>query len=187
MDFIIGLPKSKGNTAIFVVVDRLTKYAHFGALVTGFTARHVAELLLEMVVKHHGFPKSIVSDRDKIFFSLFWKSLMEMSGTHLHHSTSYHPQTDGQTEVVNRGLEQYLRAMVFDRPQQWYYMLCWAEYYYNTSYNSSIRMTPYQALYGKLPPSILPYVAGSSKNASLDDMLQERGSSTIIEGQLNCC
>lgn len=116
MDFILGLPKSKGNTVIFVVVDRLTKYAHFRALPSGCTAHQVEELFLEIVVKLHGFPKSIVSDRDRIIFSTFWKNLMEMSGTLLHHSTAYHSQTDGQTEVVNRGLEQYLRAMVFDRP-----------------------------------------------------------------------
>ncbi|GJX77411.1 ty3-gypsy retrotransposon protein [Tanacetum coccineum] len=86
MDFITGLPTSRGSTVIFVVVDRLTKYAHFGALPTSFNAHKVVELFVDIVVKHHGIPKTIVSDRDLIF-------------------------TDGQTEVVNRCLEQYLRAM----------------------------------------------------------------------------
>lgn len=104
MDFIIGLPMSKGNTVIFVVVDCLTKYAHFRALPTRFTARKVTELFLEIVVKHHGYPRSVVTYRDRIFLNSFWKGLMELSGTKLHHSTIYHPQTDGQTEVVNQGL-----------------------------------------------------------------------------------
>ncbi|GJX15841.1 ty3-gypsy retrotransposon protein [Tanacetum coccineum] len=90
MDFITGMPIFKGLTIILVVVDRFTKYAHFGTLPTSFNASKVAELFIDMVVKHHGFPKTIVSDRDPIF-----------------------------TEVVNRRLEQYLRAMVLDLPQQW--------------------------------------------------------------------
>ncbi|GJZ81421.1 ty3-gypsy retrotransposon protein [Tanacetum coccineum] len=111
MDFITGLPNSKGVTVIFVVVDCFTKYAHFGTLPTNFNAHKVAEVFLEIVIKHHGLPKTIVSDRDPIFVSKFWNQLFLLSGTHLNHSTAYHPQTDGQTEVVNRGLEQYLRAM----------------------------------------------------------------------------
>ncbi|GKD26288.1 ty3-gypsy retrotransposon protein [Tanacetum coccineum] len=87
---------------------------------------------------------------------------------------AYHPQTDGQTEVVNRGLEQYLRAMVEDRPTHWVRFLPWDEYCYNTTYHSSIKMTPYQALYGKVPLSIIPYPPGSSKVAAVDDALIER-------------
>ncbi|GJV34106.1 ty3-gypsy retrotransposon protein [Tanacetum coccineum] len=141
MDFITGLPNSKGVTVIFVVVDRFTKYAHFGTLPTNFNAHKVAEVFLEIVIKHHGLPKTIVSDRDPIFVSKFWNQLFLLSGTHLNHSTAYHPQTNGQTEVVNRGLEQYLRAMVSTRPEQWVRFLPWAEYCYNTSYHSSIRMS----------------------------------------------
>ncbi|GKA44011.1 ty3-gypsy retrotransposon protein [Tanacetum coccineum] len=111
MDFITGLPNSKGVTVIFVVVDHFKKYAHFGMLPTNFNAHKVAEVFLEIVIKHHGLPKTIVSDRDPIFVSKFWNQLFLLSGTHLNHSTAYHPQTNGQTEVVNRGLEQYLRAM----------------------------------------------------------------------------
>ncbi|GKE17428.1 ty3-gypsy retrotransposon protein, partial [Tanacetum coccineum] len=111
MDFITGLPSFRGITVILVVVDRLTKYAHFGALPTSFNASNVVEVFLDIVVKHHGIPKTIISDRDPIFVSSFWKQLFHFSGTQLSHSTAYHPQTDGQTEVVNRCLEQYLRAM----------------------------------------------------------------------------
>ncbi|GKB46710.1 ty3-gypsy retrotransposon protein [Tanacetum coccineum] len=113
MDFITGLPAFRGITVILVVVDRLTKYAHFGALPTSFNASKVVEVFLDIVVKHHGIPKTIISDRDPIFVSSFWKQLFHFSGTQLSHSTAYHPQTDGQTEVVNRCLEQYLRAMIF--------------------------------------------------------------------------
>ncbi|GKG12794.1 ty3-gypsy retrotransposon protein, partial [Tanacetum coccineum] len=126
MDFITGLPMSKGFTVILVVVDRFMKYAHFGTLPTEFNALKVADVFLEIVIKHHGLPKTIVSDRDPIFVSKFWKQLFHLSGTQLNHSTAYHPQTDGQTEVVNRGLEQYLRAMVSTRPQHWARLLPWA-------------------------------------------------------------
>ncbi|PWA58030.1 hypothetical protein CTI12_AA406450 [Artemisia annua] len=174
MDFITGLPAYRGITVILVVVDRLTKYAHFGSLPTSFNAHKVAEVFLEIVVKHHGIPKTIVSDRDPIFVSTFWKQLFHFSGTQLNHSTAYHPQTDRQTEVVNRCLEQYLRAMVSNRPQQWVRSLPWAEYCYNSSYHSSIKMSPFQELYGRLPLTIIPYPPGSSKVAAVDDLLVER-------------
>ncbi|GJV60973.1 ATP-dependent DNA helicase PIF1-like protein [Tanacetum coccineum] len=117
---------------------------------------------------------TIVSDRDPIFVSTFWKQSFKASGTQSNRSTTYHPQTDGQTEVVNHGLEQYLRAMVLDRPQQRVCLLFWAEFSYNTSYHSSIKMTPFQALYGRVPPSIVPYPPGSSKVAAIDELLVER-------------
>ena len=119
MDFITALPVSRGMTTILVVVDRLSKYIHLGALPANFTVAKVAELFVEIVVKHHGFSKSIVSDRDPVFVSTFWRRLFELSGTKLSMSSSYHPQTDGQTEVVNRILEQYLRAFVQDNPKTW--------------------------------------------------------------------
>ncbi|GKB65613.1 ty3-gypsy retrotransposon protein [Tanacetum coccineum] len=174
MDFITGLPPSKGNTVILVVVDMLSKYAHFGVLPTSFNAHKVAEVFLEIMVKHHGIPKTIVSDRDPIFVSAFWKQLFQFSGTQLCHSTAYHPETDGQTEVVNRCLEQYLRAMVANQPHQWVRLLPWAEYSYNSSYHSSIQMSPFQAVYGRQPLAIIPYPPGSSKVAAVDELLAER-------------
>ncbi|KAL8091541.1 hypothetical protein AgCh_033970 [Apium graveolens] len=174
MDFITGLPSSRGFTVILVVVDRLTKFAHFGPLPTHFTASKTAELFAEIVIKFHGFPSSIISDRDPIFVSLFWKTLFELSGTTLHHSTAYHPQTDGQTEVVNRGLEQYLRAFTHDCPSAWVNYLCWAEFCYNSSYHTSLQMSPYQALFGRLPPTIPMYIRGSTSIQALDELLHDR-------------
>ncbi|KAH9750407.1 hypothetical protein KPL71_013871 [Citrus sinensis] len=106
--------------------------------------------------------------------SNFWQKLFDLSGTQLRHSTAYHPQTDGQSEVVNRGLEQYLRAFSQDKPQTWSSFLGWAEFCYNTSYHSSLRMTPFQALYGRFPPTIPSYSRGSTSIQALEDMLIER-------------
>ena len=104
MDFIEGLPSSNGYTVIMVMVDILTKYAHFVALKHPFSAVNVAKEFVANVVRLHGIPTSIVSDRDKVFISAFWRTLFNLHGTKLCMSSSYHPQTNGQTEVVNRTL-----------------------------------------------------------------------------------
>jgi len=148
MDFIIALPNSDGYTTIFVVVDRLTKGAHFTALKPHFIASIVASAFFQSVVKLHGFPSNIVSDKDPIFLSKFWHHLMKHSGTQLHFSTAYHLQSDGQTEVVNRCLEQYLRSFAYQQPKEWSQLLPWAELWYNSSFHSSTGMSPNQALYG---------------------------------------
>jgi transposase InsO family protein len=108
MDFIEGLPLSDHANTILVVVDRLTKYAHFLTLKHPYTAATVAKLFLDQIVRLHGVPITIISDRDKVFTSHFWKELLKALGTQLHYSTAYHPQTDGQSERVNQCLEQYL-------------------------------------------------------------------------------
>ncbi|XP_061337226.1 uncharacterized protein LOC133284249 [Gastrolobium bilobum] len=174
MDFITGLPLSKGFNVILVVVDRLTKFAHFGALANPYTAVKVASLFCDMVVKLHGFPKTIISDRDSIFLSKFWSQLFKCSGTSLRTSTSYHPQTDGQSEVTNRYLEQYLRAFCHDENHKWAVYLGWAEFHYNTVVHSSISMTPFQALYGKAPVMIPTYVKGSVREEAVDATLSHR-------------
>lgn len=138
MDFITNLPTSNGFTVIMVVVDRFLKGVHLGALPTGFTAFRVAGLFIDTVCKLHGFPKSIVSDRDPIFLSKFWKELFRLSGTRLRLSTTYHPQSDGQTEVMNRILEQYLRCFVHDQPSTWHQYLSLAEWSYNTHFTRAL-------------------------------------------------
>lgn len=159
MEFIDALPRSEGATSILVVVDRLSKYAHFIALSHPYTAKSVAQVFVVSVVKLHGMPQSIVSDRDPIFISTFWREFMRLSGIALCMTSAYHPQSDGQSEVVNRCLEQYLRCFASSRPHHWRSFLPWAELWYNTTFHSSIGMTPFQALYGRpLPPfrPILP-------------------------------
>jgi hypothetical protein len=119
MDFIKGLPTSSKQNVILVVVDRLTKYVHFVALAHLYTASRVATLFMHHVFKLHGMPSSIVSDRDTAFTSLFWEELFRKQRVELAMSSSYHPQSDGQIEVVNRSLEQYLRAFAADKPNLW--------------------------------------------------------------------
>ncbi|MCH80967.1 Ty3/gypsy retrotransposon protein, partial [Trifolium medium] len=174
MDFITGLPISKGNSVIMVVVDRFSKAIHLGALAAGFTAYKVAELFVSIVCKHHGLPKSIVSDRDPIFISRFWNDLFKFSGTLLRMSSSYHPQTDGQTEVMNRTVEQYLRAFVHEKPSQWFSLLPWAEFHYNTAIHTASGLSPFQVMYGKPPPSIPDYISGTSTIDACDAVLTSR-------------
>lgn len=112
MDFVEGLPKSQGFSVIMVVVDRLTKYAHFVAVKHPYKAIDIAQLFLDNIVKIHGFPQTIVSDRDTIFMSSFWKHLFKLYRDKLNRSTSYHPQSDGQTERVNQCMEMYLKCAV---------------------------------------------------------------------------
>jgi len=116
MDFIEGLPRSKGKDYIMVVVDRFSKVIHFIGLSHLFIAQEVARAFMDNVVKMHNIPQSIVSDRDKIFTNMFWRELMKFLGTKLLMSTAYHPETDGQSERVNQCLKAYLRCFSFLQP-----------------------------------------------------------------------
>ena len=119
MDFITCLPKLEGNNVFMRVVDRITKYAHFCAFSHPFNASTSVATFLEIVYKLHGNPKIIVSDRDPIFNAKFWIELFSCLGTHLDHGSSYHPQHDGQTEIVNKCLEGYLRCFAYDKQTKW--------------------------------------------------------------------
>jgi hypothetical protein len=118
MDFIVGLPKSRNKLVIMVVVDHLSKYAHLYSLQHPFTVSTVAQHFMDQFFKLHGMPHSIVSDRDPTFTNNFWQELFKIQGTQLHLSTTYHPQTNGQTEVVNECLETYLRCFSLERKNQ---------------------------------------------------------------------
>jgi hypothetical protein len=150
MDFITGLPRSnRGHDSIWVIVERLTKVAHFIPVKTTHNGRELADLYISWIVSLHGVPKTIVSDRGTQFTSRFWAKLHEALGTKLSFSTAYHPQTGGQTERVNQILEDMLRACALSYGAKWEDCLPFAEFSYNNSYQASLQMAPFEALYGR--------------------------------------
>lgn len=149
MDFVIGLPRTSfGHDGIWVIVDRLTKSAHFLAIRATYSLDKLAHLFVNEIVRLHGVPISIVSDKDPRFTSRFWGALQKAFGTRLNLSTAYHPQTDGQTKRIIRTLEDMLRACVLEQKGNWDSYLPLIEFSYN-SHHSSIGMAPYEALYGR--------------------------------------
>jgi transposase InsO family protein len=150
MDFIVGLPRTpKGHDSIWVIVDRLTKVAHFIAVRNDYRVEKLVDLYIEHILRLHGAPTSIVSDHGTQYVSKFWKSLHKAIGTRLDYSTAYHPQTDGQTERVNQILEDMLRAYVLKYGSDWEKSLSHAEFSYNNSYQASLKMSPFETLYGR--------------------------------------
>ena len=157
-----------------MVVDRLTKYVHFMHVSHPYTAAKIASLYMHHIFKLYGMPVSMVSDRDATFISLFWTELFKLQGTNLAMSTAYHPQSDGQIEVVNRSLEQYLGAFTCDRPHQWAEWLPLAEFWFNTNFHTSLKLTPFEALYGFPPPKLQAYILGTTRVDVLDSLLSQR-------------
>jgi hypothetical protein len=151
MDFIEGLPSSNKFDTILVIIDKLTKFAHFIPLKHPFTAASIAQVFMDGVYRYHGMPQVLISDRDKIFTSSFWRNLFRLADTTLNLSSSYHPQTDGQTERLNQCLETYLRCLVHAKPDQWAKWLPQAEYWYNTAFHSALGRSPFEVLYGRKP------------------------------------
>eukprot|EP00253_Pinus_taeda_P017413 PITA_17413 len=150
MDFITGLPRTKkNNDSIMVVVDKLSKVAHFIPVQSTYKAMQIAHIFMQNVFKLHGLPKVIISDRDVKFTSTFWRTLLAELGTQLNFSTTYHPQTDGQTEQVNQVVEDMLRACVMMKPTQWEEYLHLIEFAYNNGYHTSTQLSPFEVLYGR--------------------------------------
>ena len=147
IDFITRLPRSnRRHDSIMVVVDKLTKAAHFVPVKSTHKAADIAEIFMREIARLHGIPKAIVSDRDSKFTSNFWKGLFKELGTSLNLSTAYHPQTDGQTERVNQVIEDMLRMYVMDQPSKWENYLYLVEFAYNNGYHTSLKMSPFGAL-----------------------------------------
>eukprot|EP00253_Pinus_taeda_P012175 PITA_12175 len=150
MDFITGLPKTKkGNDSIMVIVDKLSKAAHFIPVQSTYRAPQIAHVFMQNVFRLHGLPKVIISDRDVKFTSAFWRTLFADLGTQLNFSTAYHPQTDGQTERVNQVVEDMLWAFVMQQPTLWEEYLHLVEFAYNKGYHTSTQMSPFEVMYGR--------------------------------------
>lgn len=155
MDFVVGLPRTRqGYDSIYVVVDRFSKMAHFIPCKTIHDACNIAQLFFSGVVRIHGLPLSIVSDRDTKFMSHFWKALWQKLGTNLSFGSAYHPQTDGQTEVVNRSLGNLLRCLTKEYGQTRDQLIGQAEYAYNDTVNKSTGKRPFEIVYGFHPRGI---------------------------------
>jgi hypothetical protein len=173
MDLITKLPKtSKGNDAIIVFVDKFTKMVHYAATTTTCTAVEVARIFFDSVVRLHGVPMHIVSDRDPRFTSKFWQHLWQTLGTQLKMSTSHHPQTDGQTERANRTLEDVLRHYVSKQQDDWDEHLTAAEIAVNSSVNVSTGFSPFYLNYGDHPffPDHIPL--DTTSNNTVYELMQ---------------
>lgn len=163
MDFVEELPRSEGYNVVLVVVDRLTMYVHFIGMKHLFTATEVAKVFCQGS-----------GEATRISKNQLWREVFRLAGTTLCLSIAYHPQTDGQTEVTNRGMETYLRWFASDKPKGWARFLPWAELSYNSVFHSAIQMSPFKAVYERDPPTLLRYENGSTNNADLEARLLER-------------
>jgi hypothetical protein len=149
MDFIVGLPTMQsGYDSIWVIVDRFLKVAHFILVKTTYKGAKIAELYITRIMCLHRVPKNIVSGRGTQFMSRFWEKLHEAMDTRLNFSSTYHLQTDGQTEMVNQTLEDMLRACALKDSKSWDKCLSYVESSYNNSYQKSLKMSPFEVLYG---------------------------------------
>ena len=174
LDFVEALPKVRRKSVILTVVDRFSKYCHFIPLAHPYTAESVANAFFTDIVRLHGMPQSMLSDRDPIFTSTFWRELMRLMGTKLHMTSAFHPQADGQTEAADKVITMYLLCFTGDRPRQWLRWLPWAEFIYNSAYQTSLRDTPFRIVYGQDPPTICSYEAEETRVAAVAKTMAER-------------
>ena len=174
LDLITQLPVTRsGHDAIIVMVDKFSKMVHYAATTTKCTTEQVARIFLDTVVRLHGIPKYIISDRDPRFTSSFWQQLWKLHGTQLKMSTAYHPQTDGQTERANRTLEDILRHYVSNKQDDWDEHLTAAEIAVNNSVQASTGFTPYFLNYGEHPWFPAQVSLDSVTNDTLYDVMQQ--------------
>jgi hypothetical protein len=150
MDFITKLPRTnKQHDSIMVMVNKLTKDAQFILVKLAHKEANIVHIYMREIARLHGIPKTIVSDRDPKFKSNFWKGLFNGFGTNLKFSTAYHPKSNGQTERVNQVIEHMLRMYVMDKPSKWEDYLDLVEFDYNNGYQASLKISPFEALYGR--------------------------------------
>jgi hypothetical protein len=174
MDFIVGLPRTQSDyDSIWVIMDRLTKVAHFILVKTTYSGPQLAELYMSRTVCLHRVPKKIVPDRGTQFTSKFWERLHETLDTQLRFSSAYHPQIDGQTEGVNQILEDMLRACALQYGRSWDKSPPYAEFSYNNSYQESLKMAPFEMLYGQRCWTPLFWNETGERKVFEPDILQE--------------
>ncbi|TYH31228.1 hypothetical protein ES288_A01G157200v1 [Gossypium darwinii] len=174
MDFVLGLPLSPSKKdAIWLIVDRLKKSTHFIPIKTNYSLEKLAELYISKVVRLHRVPISIVSDRDPRFTSRFWKKLQDALGKKLHFSTAFHLQIDGQSERVIQILEDMLRCCILEFEGTWEKYLPLIEFSYNNSFQSSIKMAPYEALYSRKCRTLLYWTELSENKIHGVDLIRE--------------
>ena len=150
MDFVSSFPLTQQkHDYVWVIIDKLTKSAHFIPVRMDYSMDRLVELYVEEIVRFHGVPLSIMSDRDPRFTSRFWKELQSTLGTKLKFTTTFHPQTDGQSERLNQVLEDMLRGCVMEFSGSWDKYIPLMEFAYNNSFQSSIGIAPYEALCGR--------------------------------------
>ncbi|KAL0173559.1 hypothetical protein M9458_029527, partial [Cirrhinus mrigala] len=152
IDFVSGLPESQGKNTILTIVDRFSKAVHLVALSGLPTAKTTAELILEHVVRLHGFPQDIVSDRGPQFTAKFWQAFCRLVGTTSSLSSGFHPQTNGQTERANQQLERFLRCFASEHQHSWASYLVWAELSNNLHTSTATGLSPFEVCYGFQPP-----------------------------------
>jgi hypothetical protein len=174
MDFIMGLSLTVGKfNSIWVIVYQLSKSAHFIPINTAYQVEKYAEIYITRVLCLHGVLKTIIFDRGSQFVAHFWDQLHASLRTHLIHSSAYHPQTFGQTERVNQILEYMMRACVMEYQGSWDKNLPWAEFSYNNSYQKSLKMVPFEVLYGRQCRTPLNWIEPGEKVIFEPDIIEE--------------